>query len=190
MKNFTKLAAACGLVLGLFASNSWADQKLALDQSSLGFTFKQMGVAVDGKFKKFDAQIKLDPAKWDKSSVSFTVDTGSAYLGVKETDAELVKPVWLSTVKFPQATFASTAIKSTAPGKLEVAGKLTIKGITTNVTVPVTLTQSGATTFAAGSLPIQRLAYKVGEGEWADTSMVADAVTVNFKIALTGLSKI
>ena len=58
-----------------------------------------------------------------------------------------------------------------------------------DVTVPVTLAQSGATTTATGTLPIKRLAFKIGDGEWADTSMVADEVQVKFKLALTGVGK-
>ena len=33
-------------------------------------------------------------------------------------------------------------------------------------------------------------AFKIGENEWADTSMVADDVQVKFKLALTGVPKI
>ena len=40
------------------------------------------------------------------------------------------------------------------------------------------------------SWPGQALAYKIGEGEWADTSMVADPVQVKFKLALTGIGKL
>ena len=72
----------------------------------------------------------------------------------------------------------------------EVAGKLNIKGASQDVVVPVTLTQSGATTTATGAFLIKRLAFKIGENEWADTSMVADEVQVKFKLALTGVPKI
>jgi hypothetical protein len=34
---------------------------------------------------------------------------------------------------------------------------------------------------------IKRLDYKIGEAEWADTTVVANDVTVKFKLALTGL---
>ena len=43
---------------------------------------------------------------------------------------------------------------------------------------------------ATGVLPIKRLAFKIGDGEWADTSMVADEVQVKFKLALTGVGKL
>jgi len=174
----------------LAGAPAFAQQKLVPEQSEITFVSKQMGVPVEGKFKKFDAQVAFDPAKLATSKIAFTVDTGSATLGVKESDAELPKATWFNVPKFPQATFQSTAIKAVSAGKYEVAGKLNIKGATQDVTVPVTLVQSGANTTATGTFAIKRLAFKIGENEWADTSMVADDVQVKFKLALTGVGKL
>lgn len=174
----------------LVAVPAHAQQALQPAQSSIQFTAKQMGVPLEGHFKKFGAQIAFDPAKLATSRIAFTVDTGSATLGSRETDAELPKPTWFNVPQFPQATFQSSSIKALGGGKFDVAGKLTIKGQSRDVTVPVTLTQSGATTTASGTLALKRLAYKIGENEWADTSMVADDVQVQFKLALTGVGKL
>ena len=51
--------------------------------------------------------------------------------------------------------------------------------------MPFTLAQSGALSTATGAFALKRLAFKIGEGEWADTSMVADEVQVRFKLVLT-----
>ena len=174
----------------LVAVPAHAQQALQPAQSSIQFTAKQMGVPLEGHFKKFGAQIAFDPAKLATSRIAFTVDTGSATLGSRETDAELPKPTWFNVPQLPQATFQSSSIKALGGGKFDVAGKLTIKGQSRDVTVPVTLTQSGATTTATGTLALKRLAYKIGENEWADTSMVADDVQVQFKLALTGVGKL
>lgn len=182
------LAFASGALMA--AAPAWAQQALVPAQSEILFVSKQMGVPVEGRFKKFDAQIAFDPAKPATSKIAFTVDTGSATLGVKESDAELPKATWFNVPKFPQATFQSTAIKAAGPGKFDVTGKLSIKGATQDVTVPVTLTQSGNITTATGAFAIKRLAFKIGENEWADTSMVADDVQVKFKLALTGVGKL
>lgn len=182
---FALAASAC-----LVAGPALAQQKLIAQNSEIGFVSKQMGVPVEGRFKKFDAQLNFDPAKPASSKVDFTVDTGSATLGVRETDAELPKAVWFNVPKFPQARFESSAIKAVGAGKYEVAGRLSIKGAVHDVVVPVTLTQSGATTTASGSFVIKRLAFKIGENEWADTSMVADDVQVKFKLALSGVPKL
>ena len=182
------LLTAIGAAAG--ASAALADQKLVPAQSEIVFVSKQMGVPVEGRFKKFDAQISFDPAKPDTSKMAFTVDTGSASLGAPETDVELPKAPWFNVPKFPQATFQSSAVKGLGGGKFEVSGKLSIKGNVRDVVVPVTLAQSGATTTATGAFAIKRLAFKIGENEWADTSMVADDVQVKFKLALTGVGKL
>ena len=167
-----------------------AQQKLLPAQSDISFVFKQMGVPVEGHFKKFDAQIAFDAAKPATNKVAFTVNIGSATLGAPEADAELPKSDWFNTAKFPQATFASSGFKALGGGKYEVAGKLSIKGQSRDVVVPVSMTQTGAVTTAVGVFPIKRLAFKIGEGDWTDTSMVADDVQVKFKLALSGVGKL
>ena len=171
------------------ASVAFADQKLLPAQSEIVFVSKQMGVPVEGRFKKFDAQLAFDPAKPETSKIAFTVDVASATLGVPETDAELPKATWFNTSKFPQATFQSTTVKGLGGGKFEVSGTLGIKAATRNVVVPVVVTQAGATTNATGTFSLKRLAFQIGQNEWADTSMVADDVQVKFKFALTGVGK-
>ena len=175
------------VALACAASPALAQQKLVPAQSEIAFTSKQMGVPVDGTFKKFDAQVAFDPKKPDAAKIAFSIDIGSAALGSPESEAELVKPEWFNTKAFPQAPFQSTAVKAAGPGKFEVAGKLVIKGASRDVKVPVTVAQAGANTTASGSFVIKRLEFKIGDGDWKDTSMVADDVLVRFKLTLTGV---
>ena len=49
--------AALALALAFTAAPAHAQQKLVPAQSEIAFTSKQMGVPVDGKFRKFDAQV-------------------------------------------------------------------------------------------------------------------------------------
>jgi len=167
-----------------------AQQKLLPAQSELSFAAKQMGVPVSGHFKKFDAQVSFDAAKLAISKVTFSVDMGSATMGSAEADSELPKAPWFNVPKFPQATFTSTAFKALGAGKYELAGKLSIKGQAREVLVPLAMTQMGAITVATGVLPIKRLAFSIGDGDWADTSMVADEVQVKFKFSLSGVGKL
>jgi polyisoprenoid-binding protein YceI len=185
-KLLTLAALACG---GLHAAAALAQTpaKLVPAQSEVAFVTKQMGVPVDGKFKKFDAQVTLDPKKPEAGSVAFSIDMLSASMGVPETDTEMPKPIWFNAAKYPQATFQSSAIKGVGAGKFEVAGKLTIKGNVRDVVVPVQIAQSGGNSTATGSFVLKRLEFKIGEAEWADTTVVANDVTVKFKLALTGL---
>jgi len=182
MKTMFLALAAAVLAAPAFA------QQVVPAQSEISFVSKQMGVPVEGKFKQWTAQIAFDPKKAEAGKVAFTIQTGSASFGAAETDAEVPKAAWFNVPKFPQASFASSAIKALGGGKFEVRGKLAIKGATQDVVVPVTVTQAGANSTATGSFVIKRLDFKIGEGEWADTSMVANDVTVKFKLALTGMA--
>lgn len=155
--------------------------------SEIAFTTRQMGVPVEGRFGSFSAQVSLDPKKPETGSVSLAIDTASARFGSAELDAEVPKPTWLHAAGFPQATFQSGRIQATGPGRFEVAGKLTIKGSTRDLVVPVQLAPAGANQVASGSFTIKRLDFKVGEAEWADTSLLANDVTVRFKLVLAGV---
>jgi polyisoprenoid-binding protein YceI len=167
---------------------AFAQAKVVPAQSQITFAIKEMGVPVEGKFSKWTADIAFDPKKPEAGKVAFTIATSSAAFGVPETDAEVPKAEWFNVAKFPSATFASTAIKATGGGKFDVAGKLTVKGVTKDVVVPIALAQAGPTTTATGAFTIKRNDFHVGEGEWSDTSQLANEVAVKFKIALTGVA--
>ena len=186
-----KVLFSSALIAAAFmGSTAHADQALVPAQSAINFEAKQMGVPLKGHFKKFEAKVSFDAAKPETSKIHFSIDMGSATLGVKETDAELPKADWFNVAKFPQATFDSSAVKALGGGKYQVDGTLSIKGTAQKVSLPVVLTQAGGTTTATGTLPLKRLSFKIGDGDWKDTSMVADEVNVQFKLALTGVGKI
>jgi polyisoprenoid-binding protein YceI len=185
--SITVLAALLGAGSLLAAAPARAQTQLVAAGSEIGFTTRQMGVPVDGKFQRFSAQVALDPRNPAAGRIGFTIDTTSARFGSAELDAEIPKAIWLDTARHPQARFESTAIKAAGAGRFEVAGRLTIKGATREVLVPVTLAQQGTNGTATGTLTIKRLDFKVGEGEWTDTSLLANDVIVRFRLQLTGL---
>lgn len=183
----TCLATAALALLASTALPACAQQKLLPAQSEIAFTSKQMGVPVDGMFKKFDAQVSFDPKKPEAAKIGLTIDLASASIGTAETEAELAKPDWFSIKQFPQATFVSSGVKALGGGKFDVTGRLSIKGTSRDLVVPVALAQAGGGTTATGAFTIKRLDFKIGDGDWKDTSMVANDVQVKFKLSLTGV---
>ncbi|MFW9617790.1 YceI family protein [Aquabacterium sp.] len=179
------VAALMGAVLA--GPSAWAaGQALIPARSEVTFVAKQLGVPLQGRFKVFAAQTSFDPKALAQSQIAFQVDLGSVALNA-DADTELRKPDWFNTVKFPKATFQSSAIKAVGAGKFEVAGKLVIKGVSRDVVIPVQLTQAQGVSLATGGFALKRLDFKVGEGDWADTSIVANDVQVQFKLALQGI---
>jgi polyisoprenoid-binding protein YceI len=183
----TLLSSALALAtLSLSTLAQAADQTLVAAQSEITFVAKQLGVPLNGRFKAFTAQTAFDPKAPQTSKLAFQIDLGSVTIN-PDSDTELAKPEWFNTAKFPKASFQSGAIKALGGGKFEVAGKLTIKGTARDLVVPVQLAQAGGLSTASGSFALKRLDFKVGDGDWSDTSIVANDVQVKFKIVLQGV---
>lgn len=190
MKRLARLSGSLAVALAvlLLQSPAQAQQKLLPAQSEIGFVSRQMGAPVEGRFRSFDAQVALDPKQLAAAKIVFVVDLASATLASTETETELRQPDWFDTKKFPQATFTSSAVKVAGPGRLEVVGSFSLKGRSRPLSVPVALTQSGGITTATGAFTIRRLDFKVGDGGWADTDLIANDVQVKFKLALSGVA--
>ncbi|MET3431897.1 polyisoprenoid-binding protein YceI [Herbaspirillum seropedicae] len=171
------------LAAGSFAlSVQAAPLKVDAAKSNVVATFKQLNVPVDAKFKKFAATIDFDAAKPAEGKANVEIDVTSFDLGEPDYNKEVQKKEWFNAAQFPKASFVSSSIKANGAGKYDVAGKLTIKGKTTDVSFPLTVKKEGAAQVFDGVLPIKRLTYNIGEGEWKDTGMVADEVTIKFHI--------
>jgi polyisoprenoid-binding protein YceI len=173
----TAVVAAVSLVA---AGGAVAQVDLA--KSTVTATSKQMNVPVEGAFKKFDAQVSFDPAKPAAGSAQVTIDVASYDLGDPSYNEQVAGKDWFDAKTYPTATFVSSAIAPAGGNQFNVTGKLTIKGKSQTVTVPVTVAQQGALQTFDGTLPIKRLQFDVGTGEWKDTSVVADDVSIKFHL--------
>jgi polyisoprenoid-binding protein YceI len=181
-----KKVVIAGVFVMFVAAPVWAEQQLLAAKSEIKFLGKQMGVAQDGKFTKFSAKANLDPKKPEASRAEITVELGSIDLGSQEANDEVIRPDWFDTVKFPQAKFVSSSVKSLGGDKFEMRGKLTIKGTTKDVVVPFNMKEAGGTITAQGAIEVKRLDFKVGAGVWGDLETVANEVQIKFLLTLTG----
>ena len=152
------------------------------EQSSIQFTYKQMGVAVDGKFRRFSSQLAFDPATPAAARATFDVDLASVDTGASEGDDEVAGKPWFNTKAFPTARFVSSSVKALGGNRYEVAGQLSIKGKTQEVVVPATFTAQGKQAVFDGSFTIRRADFSIGEGSWAKFDVVANEVQIRFRI--------
>lgn len=88
-----------------------------------------------GTFKDFDGSFSFDAAKPEASSVSVTLNTASVDTNHAERDKHLRSGDFLNVSKHPQATFASTSVKSTGEGTADITGDLTLNGVTKPVVI-------------------------------------------------------
>jgi polyisoprenoid-binding protein YceI len=171
-------------LLAVVAFPAAAQQKVIVDKSYIRFVSKQMNVPVEGRFRKFDANVSFDAKKPEATKAEFEVDLGSIDMNSAEGETEAKRKPWFNVEAFPKARFVATSVKAGGPGKFEAAGKLTIKGITQDIVAPFTIAETGGMQTVEGGFTLKRLPYKIGDGPWADTDTVADDVQVKFKFVL------
>ncbi len=156
------------------------------DKSNLAFTYQQMGVKMDGRFRKFSAQLAFDPAKPAAAKASFEVDLAGIDTGSGESDQEVAGKAWFNTKAFPSARFVTTAVKPVGGNRYDVSGQLSIKGKTQDVSFPATFTSQGKSAVFEGAFTLRRADFSIGEGSWAKFDIVANDVLVKFSIAASG----
>ncbi len=152
-----------------------------IDKSKMGFSFKQMGVAMDGHFAKFSAALNFDPAKPEQAKASIEVDLTSIDTGSGEADQEVVGKAWFNTAAFPKAVFLAKQIKQIAPNQYEVLGSLSIKGHSRDIKSALKLSPQGKSSVLSGSFTLQRADFAIGEGMWSKFDVVANDIQVNFQ---------
>ena len=177
------LAAAVALSVMATLPASAADRPLIASGSSIAFTFSQMNVPVEGRFKRFKGKINFDAAKPETSSIDMQVDVASISAG-EDVDPEAVKPDWLDAAGHPQARFVSRGIKSLGAGRYQATGTLSIKGANRDIVVPFDFKEQATGASVDGRFTLKRADYKIGEGEWSAFDVVANDVIVKFHLVV------
>jgi polyisoprenoid-binding protein YceI len=137
--NLRLAAIAAALALSLTASTAMAadyviDTKNA--HASINFRIKHLGFSwLTGRFDKFSGTFSFDESNPDASKVKVEIDTTSVDTNLAERDKHLRGADLLDTDMFPTATFESTSVKSSGPDKATIAGKLTLHGVTNDITI-------------------------------------------------------
>jgi len=159
-------------------------------KSTLEFQFEQAGAQSKGHFGKFAVELDYSPADKAASRMDVSIDIKSVDTGDEERDTTLRGTELFDAAKFPKAIFNAVKISSTAPGKYTAAGKLTIRGVSRDVSIPLTLTsvteQGKSVVKLAGKTTVKRLDFGIGQGEWKSTEWVGNDVTVSFNLRLVG----
>lgn len=132
-----------GVMLLLFSSHLMA-AKYKIDPAHTfpNFTISHLGFStMHGQFAKTKGSLEYDQAS-GTGSVSITIDTASIYTGFAKRDKHLRSPDFFNAVEFPEMTFKSTSAKLSG-GNGTVEGKLTIMGVTKDVTLKVSKIHCG-----------------------------------------------
>ena len=96
-----------------------------------------------GQFSHVDGTLKLDPKALGAAALDVTVDANSLGTLNSALDTHLKSKDFLDVAAFPTATFKATKVTKTGEKTADIAGELTLHGVTKPVVVHAVFNQGG-----------------------------------------------
>lgn len=104
--------------------------------SRVTFEVTKWGFAeVEGRFREFTGEIAYNPARPEASHIRWSIKVASVDTGEPKRDQSLLAREYFDAARYPEITFDSSAVRKVSDRDLEVAGALTIRGVTRPMTV-------------------------------------------------------
>ena len=143
---FSKVGILAGLAaaLSLPASAGTTTYQIDPRHSSAGFGVTHLMIStVRGEFHGVTGTVVIDDSDVSKSTVSVTIDATTVDTREPDRDKHLKSEAFFDVSKFPTITFQSTKIERNNDGSLKITGDLTIRGVTREIELDVTLQGRG-----------------------------------------------
>jgi polyisoprenoid-binding protein YceI len=134
-----RLSVPAALILAatpLFAAETYTVDKV---HSNAQFTIRHLMSKVTGKFTEVEGAVQVDRTKPEASAVEFKIKTASIDTANKQRDDHLRSPDFFDAANNPEITFKSSKMKATGKDSYQVTGTLTIRGVSKEITVPVSV---------------------------------------------------
>ena len=172
-----------GALTAALAMPAFAADYVQAPGSSLAFAGKYQGETFSGTFPGFRTTVRFDPADLAGSQLSVTIPLATATTRNPDYDGEMRGASFFDASRFAQATYTATGFRDLGNGQYAADGTLDLRGVRKPVTLTFTWTP-GARPLLAGRASVDRLAFGVGSGEWADTATIPAAIAVSTRVYL------
>jgi polyisoprenoid-binding protein YceI len=163
----------------------WALNK---DKSRISFEADVGGQILTGEFQQFEAELRFDPDYLEISEIAARIDINTVSTGQPQADDALRSSEWFDAQTYPMAGFRATSIEATGgEGMFMMTGDLTIKGKTTQVTIPFTLQVDQGEGAVVGEAAINRRNFGIGPNGPVSGMIVGDLVKIRLDLVATQL---
>jgi len=145
MNSTSKILLVAAMAAGLASAASAAVETYSIDpvHSSVAFSIRHAVGRVPGRFTKFSGTIVVDRDNLENSTVNAVIDVGSIDTDNDKRNGHLKTPDFFDVATYATITFKSTSWKKTGDDTFDVTGNLTIKNVTKEVVLKVTLNGFG-----------------------------------------------
>jgi len=115
-----------------------ATWKLDAAHSEVKFKVKHLVIStVTGQFNSFSGIIESSRGDFSDANISFEANIDSIDTNDKGRDGHLMSADFFDAAKYPKLFFKSKTVKKKSDNELEVAGDITIRGITKDIKLKV-----------------------------------------------------
>jgi polyisoprenoid-binding protein YceI len=132
------IVLAAGLFAGAPAAHA-SEFKFDQRRTEVSFVYTMALATQRGRFTKVSGKLDYDAAAPDQSKISASIDAASLATGDPIVDSELKGSQFFNVTASPTIAFKSVAVRSLSATAADVAGEITINGITKGVTLKVSL---------------------------------------------------
>lgn len=179
-------AIACTLApfilsLGLAAAPAQAADYTQAPGSTLAFGGTFQGEPFAGRFPDFHSTLSFDPANLAQARLQVEIELSSATTANADYDTELRGASFLDSARFPTARYTATSFRHVGGDRYNAQGTLSLHGVEQPVALEFTWTP-GPQPLLAGKATVRRLAFGIGTGDWADTSLIPDPIAISTRV--------
>ena len=150
--------------------------------SHIRFTAVQAGATFNGEWREWHAELRFDAASLDTSSFDVSVTVASVDTLDAERNELLMEPEWFDQSAHPLVYYRASRFQELADGSFRADGELIVKGSSTPVPLAFTVVRDGNHYVLDGTTRLDRLALRVGTGEWEDTTWIGRYVDVRVHV--------
>jgi polyisoprenoid-binding protein YceI len=133
-----------------------------------------------GHFAKFTGQAQIDAAAKTLKAVTVEIDANSITTQFDKLTTHLKSPDFFEVRQYPTAKFESTKITA-AQGQSQITGKLTLHGVTKEISFPATVSITASGLFLSSEFNIDRSQFGMTFGPDQVENKVALTVTIGEK---------
>lgn len=150
-------------------------------QSTIKFIGDQAGASFTGEWRRWSAEIQFDAKRLDEARFNVLIDAGSGFSNDQERDDTIRSVDFFDIESFPQASYRADTFLATEGGYQSI-GILSMKAISADAVLTFNVVDDGDFKVLTGTAVLDRLAWNIGTGDWADTTWVGQSVIVEVRV--------
>ena len=178
-----RIACALLLVAALLPPGAQAADYTQAPGSTLAFAGEYDGEVFAGRLPGFHTTLAFDPARPGEARLDVVVPLAGVDPGSAERDDMLRDAAFFAVSRFPQARYTATGFRALGDGQFVAEGTLDLRGVRAPVTLQLQW-MPGEQPVLQARASVSRSRFGVGGGDWADTTVLPDAIAISARVVL------